>query len=46
VAALAAAVRAVQDRLGGSLGPARPGLVWALLGRLGLVHSLASVRPG
>ena len=46
LAALAAAVRAAQDRLGGSLGPARPGLVWALLGRLGLVHSLASARPG
>jgi len=46
LAALAAAVRAAQDRLGGSPGAARPGLVWALLGRLGLVHSLASARPG
>lgn len=46
LAALAAAVRAAQDHLSGSLGPARPGLVWALLGRLGLVHSLASARPG
>ena len=46
LAALAAGVRAAQDRLGGSPGAARPGLVWALLGRLGLVHSLASARAG
>lgn len=46
LAALTAAVRAAQDRLGGALGVARPGLVWALLGRLGLIHSLASARAG
>jgi hypothetical protein len=42
LAALAAAVHAAQHRLG----RARPGLVWALLGRLGLIQSLASARAG
>ena len=42
LAALAAAVHAAQHRLG----RARPGLVWALLGRFGLIQSLASARAG
>jgi hypothetical protein len=42
IAALGAATRAATRRLG----PARARQGWALLGRLGLIHTLASARAG
>jgi hypothetical protein len=42
LAALAAATQAATGRLR----PARAGQGWALLGRLGLIHTLASARGG
>ena len=42
LATLAAATQAAIGRLG----PTRAGQGWALLGRLGLIHTLASARGG